>query len=72
MIGYKYNDEASVQLAVKQCNDYYGFPKEGCLTNKVCDYYYYEAGEFYYIEYEFSLKVVLGEPEEFEVIFSAL
>jgi hypothetical protein len=70
IFGYKYDTEDSANLAVKQCNDYYGYPKEGCFTNRICDYYFYEKGNFYYIEYEYSVKVVLGEPEEFDIEFN--
>lgn len=71
-LGYKYLDETAAQLAVKQCNDHYGYPKPDCLTNTVCEYYYDQHGDFYYIEGGDFLRQVLGEPEVFEISMSPL
>ena len=64
---YKFDNEDDAKLAVKACNDYYGYPKEGCLSLTWCDYNYSEVGNFYYIEYGDTLNVVLGQPIEFNI-----
>ena len=73
MIGYKYDTEQEVKDACKQCDIYYGIPtgQSGEVTQKWVDYRFAELNtpQFYYIVWNDTLNVVLGEPTEFEVIF---
>lgn len=73
MIGYKYNTEQEVKDAAHQCDIYYGIPtgQGGEVTNKWVDYRFAELNEpqFYYIIWNDTLNVVLGEPTEFEVTY---
>jgi hypothetical protein len=68
--GYKFTTESEAQKAVKDCNSYYEIPKtpEDVTKNWV---EYQKAilnkPSFWYIVYDESLKVVLGEPTKFEV-----
>ena len=68
--GYKYTNEQEAIDARKQCADYYGLP---VAPDDVTQYWVdYETAEldnpiFWYIVFDESLKVVLGEPETFEV-----
>jgi hypothetical protein len=68
--GYKYTNEQDAINARKQCADYYGLP---VAPDDVTQYWVdYETAEldnpiFWYIEFDESLRVVLGEPTTFEV-----
>lgn len=68
--GYKYTTEQEAIDARKQCADYYGLP---VAPDDVTQYWVdYETAEldnpiFWYITFDESLEVVLGEPETFEV-----
>jgi hypothetical protein len=69
--GYKYTTESEAQAAQKDCNEYYGIPVSAeDITQNWIDYQF--AGlnnpQFWYIYFDESLEVVLGEPTEFEVI----
>jgi len=66
MLGYQYQTEQEAQTARKQCADYYGLPKS---PEDVTQYWvdYQEGDGFWYISYDESIEVVLGEPEEFEI-----
>jgi hypothetical protein len=72
MKGYKYNTEQEAQVAVSQCDSYYGYPKENCVTEHWCGYQYSGLDNFYYIIYDQSIEVVLGQPLEFDVTFNGL
>ena len=76
MRGYKYTTEQEAINAVKACNTYYGIPtgQVGEVTQRWCDYQFAELNEpqFWYIIYDESLLVVLGESTEFEVIYEDL
>lgn len=67
MLGYTYTTEELAILDRKLCNDYYGYPKEGCETLNWINYYYAELDGFYYIRHHETLNVVLGEPIEFTI-----
>lgn len=70
VIGYKYTNEQEAIDARKQCADYYGLPKTPeDVTKYWVDYNTAELNTpvFYYIIFDESLKVILGEPETFEV-----
>ena len=68
--GYKYTTEQEAINARKQCADYYGLP---VAPEDVTQYWVdYETAEldspiFYYITFDGSLTVVLGEPITFQV-----
>ena len=68
--GYKYTTEQEAIDARKQCADYYGLP---VAPDDVTQYWVdYETATldnpiFYYITFDESLKVVLGEPITFDV-----
>ena len=68
--GYKFTTESKAQKAVNACNAYYGIPKtpEDITQNWVK---YQKASlnnpQFWYIDFDESLNMVLGDPTEFEV-----
>lgn len=68
--GYKYTNEQEAIDARKQCADYYGLP---VTPDDVTQYWVdYETAEldnpiFWYIVYDESIRVILGEPTQFEV-----
>jgi hypothetical protein len=68
--GYKYTTEQEAINARKQCADYYGLPKS---PEDVTQYWVdYETAEldtpiFWYIVFDESIEIILGEPTTFEV-----
>lgn len=68
--GYKYTNEQEAIDARKQCADYYGLP---VAPEDVTQYWVdYETAEldnpiFWYIVFDESIRVILGDPTEFEV-----
>ena len=73
IIGYKYDTEQDAIDARKQCADYYGLPVSPEDTTKFwVDYQTATANEpiFWYIVYDNSLDVILGQPTEFDVVFN--
>jgi len=68
--GYKYTNEQEAIDARKQCADYYGLP---VTPDDVTQYWVdYETAEldtpiFWYIVFDESIRVILGEPTQFEV-----
>jgi len=70
MLGYKYITEQEAQTARKQCADYYGIPVS---PEDVTQYWVdYETAEldtpiFWYIQFDSSIEMILGEPITFEV-----
>ena len=71
--GYKYTIEQEAIDARKQCADYYGLP---VAPEDVTKYWvdYEEANLdtpiFWYIIFDESIRVILGEPINFEVKFN--
>jgi hypothetical protein len=69
--GYKYTNEQDAIDARKQCADYYGLP---VAPEDVTQYWVdYETAEldnpiFWYIVFDESIEMILGQPTEFEVI----
>ena len=69
--GYKYTNEQDAIDARKACADYYGLPVS---PEDVTQYWVdYETAEldtpiFWYIVFDESIRVILGEPTQFEVI----
>ena len=72
MKGYKFNTEQEAKDACHQCDIYYGIPngQSDEVTQKWVDYQFAQLNtpQFYYIVWNDTLNVVLGEPTEFEVI----
>ena len=69
--GYKYTTEQEAIDARKQCADYYGLPvAPDDVTQNWVDYQTANLNDpiFYYITFDESLKVVLGDPTTFDVI----
>ena len=68
--GYKYTTEQEAINARKQCADYYGLP---VTPDDVTQYWVdYETAEldtpvFWYIVFDTSIEMILGEPTDFEV-----
>ena len=68
--GYKYTTEQEAINARKQCADYYGLP---VTPDDVTQYWVdYETAEldtpvFWYIVFDPSIEIILGEPTDFEV-----
>tara|TARA_R110000803_G_scaffold28338_1_gene65568 strand:+ start:757 stop:1005 length:249 start_codon:yes stop_codon:yes gene_type:complete len=73
--GYKYTIGQEAINARKQCADYYGLPK---TPEDVTKYWvnYVEASldtpVFWYIVFDDSIEVILGEPTLFEVTVEEL
>lgn len=70
--GYKYTVEQDAIDARKLCADYYGLPiNEEDVTKYWVDYEtaYLDTPIFWYIIFDESIRVILGEPIIFDVIF---
>tara|TARA_R110000868_G_scaffold172688_2_gene408622 strand:- start:1070 stop:1306 length:237 start_codon:yes stop_codon:yes gene_type:complete len=68
--GYKYTIEQDAIDAREQCDAYYGIPvSPDDVTQNWADYEIanLDTPIFYYIRFDESLRVVLGDPETFEV-----
>ena len=68
--GYKYTNEQDAIDAREQCDAYYGIPvTPDDVTQNWVDYNTATLDNpiFYYITFDDSLRIVLGEPETFEV-----
>ena len=62
MKGYTYTTEQEAIDARDLVDTYYGYPKDGCITQNWCEYK--QSNNFFYIPYDESLEVVLGTPIE--------
>jgi hypothetical protein len=70
VIGYKYTNEIDAINAREQCDAYYGIPvSPDDVTQNWVDYNTANLDNpiFYYITFDDSLRIVLGNPETFEV-----
>jgi len=70
ILGYKYTTEQEAEQAKKACSDYYGIPvSPDDVTQHYVDYKtaMFDKPKFCYIVYHETLRVVLGNPTEFEV-----
>lgn len=70
VLGYKYTTEQDAIDAREACDTYYGIPVSPTdVTQNWVDYNTAELDTpvFWYIIFDESLKVVLGDPETFEV-----
>jgi hypothetical protein len=70
VIGYKYNTEQEAINARESVDSYYGIPVSPTDVTK--NWVEYQTAElnipvFWYITFDDSLQVVLGNPETFEV-----
>jgi hypothetical protein len=68
--GYKYNTEQEAINAREACDTYYGIPvAPDDVTQNWVEYQTasLDTPIFYYIRFDESLKVVLGNPTDFEV-----
>jgi hypothetical protein len=68
--GYKYTNEQDAINARKACADYYGLPvSPEDVTQYWVDYEIAELDNpiFWYIVFDESIRVILGEPTQFEV-----
>ena len=68
--GYKYTTEQEAINARKQCDAYYGIPvTPEDITQNWVDYQTANLDNpiFWYITFDDSLRIVLGEPITFEV-----
>jgi hypothetical protein len=68
--GYKYNTEQEAIDAREACDTYYGIPvSPDDVTQNWVEYQTasLDTPIFYYIRFDESLKVVLGNPTDFEV-----
>ena len=69
--GYKYTTENQAIEAKLQCNEYYGIPlNKNDITQNWVNYQFANLNnpQFWYIVYDETLLLVLGEPINFEVI----
>jgi hypothetical protein len=69
--GYKYTNESKAIAAQTQCDTFYGIPKTPTdITQHWVSYNFAELNEpqFWYITFDESLLLILGQPTEFEVI----
>ena len=69
--GYKFTTKSKAQAAVDACNAYYGIPKTPKdVTQNWVEYSKAELNKpiFWYIVFDESLQVVLGNPIDFEVV----
>ena len=68
--GYKYNTEQEAIDAREACDTYYGIPvSPDDVTQNWVEYQTasLDTPIFYYIRFDESLKVVLGQPTDFQV-----
>lgn len=79
VLGYKYNTEQDAINAREACDTYYGIPvSHEYVTQNWTDYQTADLDTpiFWYIRFDDSLKPILGNPIEFDVIeplpFSAI
>ena len=70
VIGYKYTNEQDAIDAREQCDAYYGIPvTPEDITQNWVDYETAELDSpiFWYIVFDPSIEMILGEPTDFEV-----
>ena len=68
--GYKYTNEQDAIDAREQCDAYYGIPvTPEDITQNWVDYETAELDSpiFWYIVFDTSIEMILGEPTDFEV-----
>lgn len=70
MLGYQYFTEQEAIDARKECADYYGLPKS--TEDETIYWVDYNTAEldapiFWYIVFDLSIEMILGQPTEFNV-----
>jgi hypothetical protein len=66
--GYKFMTEQDALDARNSCDVYYNIPVEpNDETKHWCDFIYEPYQIFWYIIFDSSLEVVLGQPSDFEI-----
>lgn len=71
ILGYKYDTEQNAIDARESCDAYYGIPvSPDDITQNWVEYQIAELNipQFYYIIYDESLKVILGDPQTLDII----
>ena len=71
ILGYKYTNEQDAIDSRKTCADYYGLPTAPENVTKYWVNYetaYHNTPIFWYIVFDESIRDILGEPTNFEVI----
>lgn len=67
--GYKYFTESEVVEAREKCDAFYGIPATPeSTTQNWCEFMFAELQGFYYIIFDESLLIILGQPEDIEII----
>jgi hypothetical protein len=74
ILGYKYLTEIEAINAVELCNQYYGIPvsPQSTTTTWITFSFSFGSPDFYYVLYNDTLPVVLGEPISFDVMIFPL
>ena len=67
MLGYQYFIEQEAIDARKECADYYGLPKSPEDETIYWVNYNYSELNFWYIVFDESIEIILGQPTNFEV-----
>jgi hypothetical protein len=67
MLGYQYFTEQEAIDARKKCADYYGLPKAPEDETLYWVDYNYSELNFWYIVFDESIEMILGQPTEFNV-----
>jgi hypothetical protein len=67
MLGYQYFIEQEAIDARKECADYYGLPKSPEDETLYWVDYNYSELNFWYIVFDESIEMILGQPTEFNV-----
>jgi len=72
--GYKYQTEQEALNAIELCNKHYGIPvsPESTTTTWTTHNFSYGNPDFYFIMFDDSLSIVLGEPIDLLVSSTAL
>jgi hypothetical protein len=67
MLGYQYFIEQEAINARKECADYYGLPSSPDNETIYWVDYNYSELEFWFIIFDESIRIILGEPTNFEI-----
>jgi hypothetical protein len=68
-LGYRYNTEQEAKDAVRAINIFHGIPVSADATTQTwCDYGY--NNEYWYIVWDNTLNLILGEPTEITIIMN--
>jgi hypothetical protein len=71
--GYRYYDSESASYDIEMLDAFYGIPvSEESVTRNWCEYEIANLNNpvFYFIRYDKSMLEILGDPDEFDVVFS--